>query len=219
MIDFAFHAFTEFYKLGMNAPPPEKRGEFSILHIGQAAITDHKVMREFLDFENIAERPVDIGEFYKLMGFTDVDIVSVEDLDDWRETEKRYDFIFNAHSSDRYLDQIKFIETLEILSKDKASMLYVLPFNSVFEHGYYSYNPSFFGQIAEHFDYEISQSWIGSLNVRDVQKLEIVHEFTFDRYSIRYHLSHPYTPDQGWKGPIFISVAYKKDRIDVQEDD
>jgi hypothetical protein len=218
MFDYAVNAFAELYKEHFRAPANVNKTR-SILHIGADGLQDYKVIRELLDFENINEKPQSVKEFYEFLGYEDIDVVNINDIDEWSTSGKCYDFIFNCHSSDRILDQIKFMEAVENISKEKSYILHVVPYNSVFEHGYYSYNPIFFYHIKNHFMYDIIQSTIGSLEARHIQNLNIVDEFSSDRYSIRYHIKNRFTPDHGWLGPIFISVAYYKDRTNVQEDD
>ena len=217
MIDFATKAFFELYTKQLCPPDFEDRGNYSILHIGQSKINDWKAIREFLDHENVNERPENILHFYELLGFTDVDLVWTEEIDNWSNTDKKYDFIFDCHSADRILDQIKFMETINRMSKDQSTILHVLPYNSVFELGYYSFNPIYFSTMARHFNYDIIQSYIGSMDVMNVQKLNILDDFATEQYNTRYHINCPHTPTQGFEGPIFISAAFRKSH--VQEDD
>jgi len=219
LIDFASQVFTNLFVSDFKEIDRNSRKNWNILHIGDTQIQDWNSVKTLLDHEDIHERPKNMDELYRYLGFLHVDIVNINDFENWCVSDKKYDFIFNCHSSDAFLDQIKFHEALYNLSKDQSKILHVVPYYSPFEMGFYSFNPAFFARMSEHFNYAISQSYIGSQSSTALQKIEIVNQISRERYSQRHFLDDKPTVDKGYNGPVFISVVFEKGIIDVQEDD
>lgn len=219
MIDFASRVFNNLFVAEIKKIDKDERKNWNILHIGDMQIHDWNCIKTLLDYEDIHERPQDIVELYRYLGFLNVEVVNIDGFEDWFKTDKKYDFVFNCHSSDAFLDQIKFHETLNNFTKNESKILHVVPFYSPFEMGLYSFNPAFFAKIAYHFKYNISQSYIGSQSATSIQKIEIVDKISRDRYAQRHFLDTKPTTDKGFDGPVFISVVFEKGITDVQEDD
>ena len=215
MIDFASQVFTNLFVSDFKKIDRNSRKNWNILHIGDTHIQDWNSVKTLLDHEDIHERPKNMDELYRYLGFLHVDIVNINDFENWCVSDKKYDFIFNCHSSDAFLDQIKFHEALYNLSKDQSKILHVVPYYSPFEMGFYSFNPVFFARMSEHFNYAITQCHIGSQSSTILQKIEIVNEISRERYSQRHFLDNKTTVDKGYNGPVFISVVFEKGRLDV----
>lgn len=219
MIDFASKVFNNFFINEIKKIDRETRKKWNVLHIGDTNIQDWNSIKTLLDYEDIHERPKDMYEMYRYLGFLHVDIVNINNFEDWSQDNKKYDFIFNCHSSDVFLDQIKFHETLNDITKDQSQILHVVPYYSPFEMGFYSFNPAFFAKMASHFNYAIKHSYIGSQSLASLQKIEIVNEIARERYAQRHFLDIKPTADKGLVGAVFISVVFEKGIIDVQEND
>ena len=221
MKDFDFKLFFDLHdkKLRYNiAANPE----YCVLHLGQndENIQDHKILKNSLEHLDIYARPKTVEDLYKALDINQGQFSNYMKIDDWENQIEQYDFVFNVEDSGKFLDQIKYFEAIDRIVKPGGHILNIVPYNSIFEKTYYSYNPAFFGYIAEHFDYVVESAYLGNLDATVTKSVDLDKHFRNDKYLKQYGINAFWLPTEGMRGPIFLGVAFKKkSRIDDTDSD
>lgn len=191
----------------------------SVLHIGDDHIEDWKVVKRHLDKHDIAIRPQNMTELYECLGFKDIDIVDINDIDNWGMKGKTYDFIFNCHSADKMFDVIRFFEVVDNIANDNSHMTHIHPYQTYDELGFHCLNPSFYHELSHNMQYDYAFTWIGSLEADHHDNIQIAEHIANERYKKRHYLDLRYQPNEGFDFPSFLAITYyKSKKEDVQED-
>lgn len=198
----------------------EDVSQLKVLHIGQNKIEDWKAVKKYLDSKDISVRPRDMEELYFALGFKDIEFCNINTMEEWfKDNNKKYDFIFNCHSSDKMFDLIRFFDIVDHVANSPCHMLHITPFISSTEMGYHTLNPSFYKMLMEMFKYDSGPKFIGSLDAYHKEQIDFAADISNDRYAKRHFLDKRFVPNQGYNYPIFLSVLLYKRSKDVQEDD
>lgn len=230
MKDIDFKIFFELHQKHLRHDI-DKNPDYNVLHLGfnDKNIQDHKVLKNALEHLNIYSRPKTMEDLYIALGINSGNFSDHSEIHSWSKNIEQYDLVFNVEDSAKFFDQVKYFESLYQVVKPGGYIISVVPYNSIFEKTFYSYNPAFFGYIAEHFNYGIELAYLGNLDSNIMKSVDLSSKFRDDKYLKNYRINAFWLPIEGMRGPIFLGVVFRKkgrsddtnsdpnDQIEVQD--
>ena len=121
--------------------------------------------------------------------------------------ERPFDLILNFGTTEHIINQYNAFQVLHEITKIGGYMFHMVPLVGYFDHGYFSYTPLFFEDLAKANDYEIAEMW--AFGPQGDQKLSAI----LDRPSMN-NPQVPYNDIDGWNRatiPIgVIAVLFRK---------
>lgn len=211
MKDFDFKIFFELHEKHLRYAIAQNP-DFNVLHLGKNddGLDNFKILKNSLEHLDIYTRPRNMEEVYHALDIRQGHFSNYLKIDEWMNRVNEYDLVFNVEDSGKLLDQIKYFEALDRIVKPGGFIVHVVPYNSIFEKTYFSYNPVFFGAIAEHFDYEVPLAYIGNLDGNKFLSTDIKHKFNEDKYLKQYAINSFWLPRDGMRSPLFLGIVFKK---------
>lgn len=165
----------------------------TVMEIGAQIIDDDYQERAKKLFNIKEEKNLSAKEFYLKMGFNVYNSIDADGTSDSfvfdlnynikqkYSFETQYDYVTNFGTSEHVFNQKTFFENVHNLTKKDGLMFHLIPFEGQIDHGYFSYHPNFFYDLALFNNYEILGFWYYSS--RSTKK--------FGRYT-GYNLSRPF---------------------------
>ena len=186
-----------------------------VLHIGSENIFDVKILHEELDKKGINYRPTNVKDFYEMLGFEDITIVDIIDISTW--PLEQYELVVNPGSSALTLDQKQFFDSVYERTHPNGFQIHVVPFITTLDNEMFSYKPWFFNYMAEQQKHEILKAYFCNYCVERCMETTLYDEYSGFKYAHEFGMN--FLQNENWTSHIGIGVIYKKQVIDVQEDD
>ena len=186
-----------------------------VLHIGSNNIMDVKVLQQELDKKGINYRPSSVEDFYKMIGFEEVTIVDLADIDDW--PQEQYELVVNPGSTAALLDQRKVFDAMYDRTLPNGFQIHIVPFLSTLDNEMYSYKPYFFYYIAEHQNHEILKAYFCNYVVERCMETTLYDAYSGFKYESEFGMN--FLQNENWTSHIGLGVVYRKKVLDVQEND
>lgn len=187
----------------------------SVFHVGDGNIHDFQELEKQFDKRGITKMPKDVEEFYEIMGYEEIEICHLNEIDNW--PEKQYELVVNAGSSSRLFDQIKFFDQLDRRTLGNGYQLHVVPFLSTLDNEFYSYNPRFFSYMAESLNMKVLYGWFMNYILTRFLETTIYDNFVGYRYEKELGIS--WFQNENWTSHIALAALLQKQVENVQEDD
>ena len=128
-------------------------------------INSSKILNNFLDLEK--KISFSTRDYFSAIGYYDYQSIDINgaydsyefDLNlnivDTYDFQKKYDLVINNGTGEHVFNQANLYINMHNLTKKNGLMLNILPFIDWINHGFYNYNPIFFGDLAASNNYEI----------------------------------------------------------------
>ena len=126
-----------------------------------------------------------VPDYYKLLEFTEYQSIDLDNKGTVRtdlnhpevpgEFSGHFDLVTNNGTGEHIFNQHAVFELMHSITKVGGLMLHVLPYINWRNHGFYSFHPRLFGDLAEANGYEIVFTWISDRDAKEIDE-----EVTFD---------------------------------------
>jgi SAM-dependent methyltransferase len=122
-------------------------------------------------------------DFYKKLGFNEYACIDAdgkkdsflfdlnENLAEKYNYKKQFNLVTNHGTTEHVFDQAKIFDNTHNLCKKGGIMIHAIPFQGFVNHGFYSYQPSFFHQLAMANDYELINIYLQHDVQNGIQKI------------------------------------------------
>jgi len=187
----------------------------SVLHFGTNEIMDFNVLHEILDKKGINHRPKDVQGFYESLGFEDISIVRIGELQE--SPKKQYELVVNPGSSAMLFDQREIFDAMHERTAVDGFQLHMVPFLCTLDNHMFTYMPNFFYYIAKYQRHEILKAYFCNYACTRCLETAIYEDFSGFQYETEFGMN--FLQNENWTSHIGLGVVYKKQVPDVQEDD
>jgi len=198
--------------------------EIKIAYLGEVTpIENFEVISKYFEKMGIKRPPLDVIKLFDLCSI-DVDIFS--NIEEIFECEDQYDVVFNCKLSIKSIDQISIFDKINDMTRDNGLILNCVPWCTLVEEGFYSYQPEFFNFIAQRYSYYSHKKILGT----ESAKFYFDYDYSVDGFAGKQfeimtgNLFYENFPSKAWLEKTYIATVMQKPgpeevEEDVQEDD
>lgn len=198
--------------------------EIKIAYLGEVTpIENFEVVSKYFEKMGIKQAPLDVVKLFNLCSF-DVDIFS--NIEEVFDCEDQYDVVFNCKLSIKSIDQLGIFDKINDMTKDHGLILNCVPWCTMIEEGFYSYQPEFFNFLTEKYNYYNHKKVLGTESAKFYFDFDYSNDgFAGSEFVIMTgNLFYENFPSKAWLERTYIATVMQKagaeeEQEDVQEDD
>lgn len=196
------------------------RENLKVAYIGYITpIQNWEVVSRYYEYLDIKTPPMNTQDLFQFMRM-DVDFY---DLEDFYSCDIQYDLVINNTLSGCEFNQVKFFEKLDAITRDFGLILNVVPWATVYEEHFFSYQPAFFKYLSDLYNYNPIDQFFGTVDTKFYSQFAYTKSFNYNKYAKDRMITDLNFPTKAWLKHAWIAAILQKGGVpreeDVQEDD
>ena len=196
--------------------------EIKIAYLGEnTPIENYQVVSKYFEKLGIKHSPLHTHHLFELCEF-DVDYYT--NIEDFTKFEDQYDLVFNCKLSIKSIDQLSIFDQIDKMTKEHGLILNCVPWATLREEGFYSYQPEFFNFISTRYNYYDHKKVLGTESAQFYFDYDYgTAGFAGDEFMIMTgNMFYQNFPSKAWLERTYIATVFQKpgkEEENVQEDD
>jgi len=177
-----------------------------------------EVISKYFEMLGIKSPPLSSEHLFNLLNLKYDDYYN---LQEFMECDKEYDLVFNCDFSHKSIDQLGIFNKIHEVTKDNGLILNCVPWCTMIETGFYSYNPEFFNYIARTYNYAPHVKAFGTKSAKFYYDFDESEDgFANENYKVTTgNVFYRQFPSKAWLEECFIATVFQKPSKEVKEEE